>query len=319
MAEGLFAFAARRAGVNVLLLMLVSLTGFMLLHATPGGPLAQFSLSPGMTTERLNQIAHSMGLDQPLWLQYVKWLGGLLKGDWGHSYRDHAPVLSIIVAHLGATVELGLASLVISFLGGLAMGLIGALRAGEAIDALCSLVGVILLSLPTFWLGLVFIYFLSVRTGWFPAGGLMAPGDASASDRLRHLALPAMTLGLVSIPVWGAYVRAFAGDTLNQDHIRTARALGVPGWRIVLRRVLPAALLPLIPIAGVYLPTLLSGALVTETVFTWPGVGRLFLDSLQYRDYPVALGVLMFSAVLVLICSLAAELLHHAADPRLRA
>lgn len=318
MADGFFGFLARKLAMNCLLLFLVSLSGFVLLHHTPGGPLAQFALAPGMTAARLSQIAHGMGLDRPLSVQYVEWLAHLLRGNWGVSYRDKSPVLSVILAHFPATAELGIASLVMSFGLGACMGLAGALKAGSAMDISFSALATVLFSLPTFWLGLILIYVFSVHFGWLPSGNMLSPGNGSPGDYLRHLVLPAATLGLVSVPVWSSYVRSFAGEVLRQDHIRTARALGLSEARIVGRHVLRAALLPLIPVAGVQLPTLFSGALVTETVFTWPGIGRLFLDSLEYRDYPVVMGILMFSAVIVLTCSLGAEIIHHVADPRLR-
>ncbi|WP_323993186.1 ABC transporter permease [Nguyenibacter sp. L1] len=311
-------FLLQKLGVNCILLVLVSMVGFILVHATPGGPLAQFALSPGMTSARLAEIAHDMGLDSPLWQQYLHWSARLAAGDWGRSYRDQAPVLTVIWLHLGATAQLALASLILSFPLGVALGIIAALQAGRRAEHLASLLSVVLLSLPTFWLGLVFIYVFSVRLGWFPAGNLTTPGHGAVTDHIRHLALPSLTLGLVSIPLWSNYTRAFAGEIWRQDHIRTARALGIPTWRIVVLHLLPEALLPLVPVAGIYLPTLLSGALVTETVFTWPGIGRLLLDSLQYRDYPMVMGLLVFSAALVLLCSLAAEILHHLCDPRLR-
>lgn len=319
MGSGNLLYVLRLGGVKTLLLLLVSMAGFTLLHLAPGDPLSQFTLAPGMTAERLAQIAHGMGLDQPLWRQYLHWLHGIMAGDWGHSFRDQSPVLGIIFSHLTATIELGLAALGISFSLGLGMGLMGALRAGRAVDDVTSVISIILFSLPTFWLGLVFIYIFSVRLQWFPTGNFSSPGDRSIVGYLRHLALPALTLGLVSVPVWSRYMRTFAGEILKQDHIRTARALGLSSGRIIVHRLLRGALIPMIPVAGIYLPTLLSGALVTETVFSWPGIGRLFLDSLQYRDYPVVMGVLMFSAILVLVSSTLAELVHHVADPRLRA
>ncbi|MEJ5142732.1 ABC transporter permease [Gluconobacter albidus] len=319
MGSGNILYVLRLGGLKLLLLLLVSIAGFVLLHLAPGDPLSQFTLAPGMTAERLAQIAHGMGLDQPLWRQYLHWLYGIMTGDWGRSFRDQAPVLGIIVSHLAATVELGLAALTISFTLGVGMGLLGALRSGRVLDDVTSVVSIVLFSLPTFWLGLVFIYVFSVRLHWFPTGNVSSPGDRSVVGYLRHLALPALTLGLVSVPVWSRYMRTFAGEILKQDQIRTARALGLSSGRIIVHRLLRGALLPMIPVAGIYLPTLLSGALVTETVFSWPGIGRLFLDSLQYRDYPVVMGVLMFSAILVLLSSTLAELVHHAADPRLRA
>jgi peptide/nickel transport system permease protein len=176
----------------------------------------------------------------------------------------------------------------------------------------------IALSIPTFWFGLVVIYVFSVGLGWLPAGNRYTIGDGSWSDRLHHLIGPCIVLALVSTAVWSRYMRSSMLDVIPQDYIRTARSKGIPERRILLSHAVRNALLPMITIAGLHVPTLLSGALVTETVFTWPGMGRLFLDSIGYRDHPVVMGILMFTAVLVLLGSLVADVLYGVADPRIR-
>jgi len=173
------------------------------------------------------------------------------------------------------------------------------------------------LSIPTFWFGLIVIYVFSVGLDWLPSGNRYTIGDGSFWNRVHHLVGPSIVLALVSTAVWSRYMRSSMLDVINQDYIRTARAKGVSESRILFRHAMRNALLPMITIAGVQLPVLLSGALVTETVFTWPGMGRLFLDSISYRDYPVVMGVLMFSAVLVLLGNLLADLLYSVADPRI--
>ncbi len=174
------------------------------------------------------------------------------------------------------------------------------------------------LSIPTFWFGLVVIYVFSVRLQWLPAGNMYTVGDGSLLDFLHHLIAPALVLALVEVAVWSRYMRASMIDVIGQDYIRTARAKGLPEKRVLIRHALRNALLPMITLAGLELPALLGGALVTETVFTWPGMGRLFLDSLGYRDYPVVMGILMVSALLVLLGNLLADILCAVADPRIR-
>jgi peptide/nickel transport system permease protein len=174
------------------------------------------------------------------------------------------------------------------------------------------------LSIPTFWFGLITIYLFSVELGWLPAGNRYTVGDASFLDYLHHLIGPSLVLALVTIAIWSRYMRSSMLDVINQDYIRTARAKGLPERVVLVHHAIRNALLPMITIAGLQLPTLLSGALVTETVFTWPGMGRLFLDSLGYRDYPVVMGILVFSAILVLVGNLLADLLYAVADPRIR-
>jgi len=312
-------YLLRRLGQSLVLLGLVSIIGFGLLHLTPGGPLSQFTQAPGMTQEDLQRIAHQMGLDRPLPIQYLEWLGHLLLGDWGRSYRDSQPVLFVIGSHLGATLELMISATFIAVLLGTWVGVLGAIRRYSLFDYASTAGAMVALSIPTFWFGLVMIYIFSVTWRLLPAGSIATIGDGSLFDYLRHLILPAAVLGLVTVAIWSRYMRSSVLEVVSQDYVRTARAKGLSERAILLRHVLRNALLPMITIAGLQLPTILSGALVTETVFTWPGMGRLFLDSIGYRDYPVVMGLLLFSAVLVLIGNFLADLAYLVADPRLRA
>jgi len=311
-------FLFGRALQSLLLLWLVSMIGFAVLHLAPGGPLSQFALVPGMTQERLAQIAHDMGLDRSLPVQYWEWASRLLTGDWGRSYRDQSPVLAVIGSHLFATIELMATAILIAVLLGVWIGVMGAVRRYSFADMLATVGAMVALSIPTFWFGLVVIYIFSVRLQWLPAGNMYTVGDGSLLDFLHHLIAPALVLALVEVAIWSRYMRASMIDVINQDYIRTARAKGLPEKRVLIRHALRNALLPMITLAGLELPTLLGGALVTETVFTWPGMGRLFLDSLGYRDYPVVMGILMFSALLVLVGNLLADILCAVADPRIR-
>ena len=303
---------------SLILLVLVSIIGFGVLHLAPGGPLAQFALVPGMSQADIARIAHQMGLDRPLPLQYWEWFSRLLTGDWGRSYRDNQPVLAVIGSHLGATLELMVTATLIAVLLGTWIGVMGAIRRYSLFDYLATIGAMVALSIPTFWFGLITIYLFSVELGWLPAGNRYTVGDASFLDYLHHLIGPSLVLALVTIAIWSRYMRSSMLDVINQDYIRTARAKGLPERVVLAHHAIRNALLPMITIAGLQLPTLLSGALVTETVFTWPGMGRLFLDSLGYRDYPVVMGILVFSAILVLVGNLLADLLYAVADPRIR-
>ena len=314
----MIAFVLKRLGQSLLLLLLVSMIGFALLHLAPGGPLAQFTLTPGMSQAALQQIAHQMGLDLPLPLQYLQWLRRLLVGDWGRSYRDSQPVLWVIGSHLGATLELMFSSTLLAVILGTWVGVLGAIKRYSLADYAATSGAMIALSIPTFWFGLVMIYIFSVRLAWLPAGNIATVGDGSLLDYARHLIEPCIVLALVTVATWSRYMRASMLEVINQDYIRTARAKGLRRAQVLIHHALRNALLPMITVAGLQLPTLLSGALVTETVFTWPGMGRLFLDSLGYRDYPMVMGLLMFSAVLVLLGNLVADMLYIVADPRVR-
>jgi peptide/nickel transport system permease protein len=311
-------YLLRRLGQSLVLLLLVSIIGFAVLHLAPGGPLAQFALTPGMTQADLARIAHQMGLDRPLPIQYWEWFRRMLTGDWGRSYRDSLPVLAVIGSHLPATLELMVSSTLIAVLLGTWIGVLGALRRNSLFDHIATVGAMVALSIPTFWFGLVVIYIFSVDLGWLPAGGMFTIGDGSLLDCLHHLIGPALVLALVTVAIWSRYMRAAMLDVSGQDFVRTAVAKGLPRRLVIIRHMLRNALLPMITLAGLQLPTLLGGALVTETVFSWPGMGRLFLDSIGYRDYPVVMGLLLFTALLVLIGNLAADLLYAVYDPRIR-
>lgn len=311
------AFLLRRFGQSLLLLFIVSMIGFTILHLAPGGPMSQFAAGGEMSQEDLDRLTEQLGLNRPLPVQYAEWLWRMLSSDWGRSYRDQQPVLHIIASHIGATLELMLTSTLLAMLIGAWVGILGAIRRYSVFDALATIGAMIALSIPTFWFGLVVIYVFSVGLGWLPSGNRITIGDGSFLNQIHHLIGPVMVLALVSTAVWSRYMRSSMLEVINQDYIRTARAKGLSERSILIRHAFRNALLPMITITGLHVPTLLSGALVTETVFTWPGMGRLFLDSISYRDYPVVMGILMFTAVLVLLGSLLADLLYGVADPRI--
>lgn len=311
-------YILNRLGQSLILLVIVSMIGFGVLHLTPGGPLSQYALTPGMTQETMDRIAEQMGLNRPLPIQYLDWAWRLVQGDWGTSYRDNQPVLSVIGRHLFATLLLMGSSTIISIALGTWIGIRGATHRYSAFDYTATIGAMIALSIPTFWFGLVGIYFFSLKLGWLPAGNMYTIGDQSVLDYLHHLIMPSLVLALVNIAIWSRYMRTATLDVINQDFVKTARAKGATERRVLMKHVVGNALLPMITLAGMQLPNLLGGALVTETVFTWPGMGRLFLDSLGYNDYPVVMGLLMFSAMLVLLGNLIADLVAAAIDPRIR-
>lgn len=311
-------YILNRLGQSAVVLVLVSLIGFMVLNLAPGGPMSQFALNPGMSQAELDRIAEQLGLKRPLLVQYIDWFSHLFVGDWGHSFRDGRPVLSVIAGHLPATLLLMGTSTVLSIIIGTWVGVLGAVRRYSVFDTLATVGAMVALSIPTFWFGLVAIFFFSLHLGWLPAGNMYTIGDQSLGDYAIHLVLPVLVLALVNVAIWSRYMRSATLDVIDQDFVRTARAKGVPYRRVLTHHVIRNALLPMITLAGLQIPTILGGALVTETVFTWPGMGRLFLDSLGYSDYPVIMGILMFSAVLVLLGNLLADLLIGVADPRVR-
>lgn len=310
-------YLARRVLQGLIVLGLVSVAGFGILHLAPGGPAAIYAMSPTMSTEDLERLTRELGLDRPLPVQYAAWVSGFVTGNWGRSYRDGRLVREVITDRMAATAVLVVSAFSIAVLVGVGIGVLSAVRQYSPADHVATLAAMIALSIPTFWLGLMAIYVFSVLLGVLPPGNIgTIGGDFSLADRLRHLLLPAGTLGVVMVATWSRYTRASMLEVIREDYIRTALAKGVSRATIVLKHALRNALIPLVTLAGLQLPLVFSGALVTETVFTWPGMGRLFVDSLGYRDYPVLMGILMLSALLVVAGNLLADVVYAVIDPR---
>jgi peptide/nickel transport system permease protein len=312
------AFLLNRLVQSLVLLVIVSIIGFVVLNLIPGGPLAQFGLDPGMTQDDLDRLKEQLGLNRPLWAQYFDWAWRLVQGDWGTSFRDGDSVLTVIGRHVPATLLLMGSSTIIAIALGTWIGIRGATHRYSGFDYLATVGAMIALSIPTFWFGLIGIYVFSLRLGWLPAGNMYTIGDGSVLNYLHHLILPSVVLALVHVAVWSRYMRSATLEAISQEFVKTARAKGLSERRVLLKHVVGNALLPMITLAGMQLPSLLTGALVTETVFTWPGMGRLFLDALSYSDYPVVMGLLMFSAILVILGNLIADIVVALVDPRIR-
>lgn len=314
----MYRFLLGRLVQSAILIVVVSVIGYVILGLIPGGPLSQFGLDPGLTAADIKRLKEQMGLNQPLWMRYLDWAWKLLHGNWGVSLRDGTPVLTVIARHLVATLLLMGSSTVIAIAAGTWIGIRSATHRYSTFDYVATVGAMIALSIPTFWFGLVGIYVFSLKLGWLPAGNMYSIGDGSVLDYLHHLILPSLVLSLVHIAVWSRYMRTAMLDSINQDFVKTARAKGVAERRILMKHVVGNALLPMITLAGVQLPSILTGALVTETVFTWPGMGRLFYDSLGYSDYPVVMGILIFSAIVVILGNLIADVVVALVDPRIR-
>ncbi len=312
-------YIIRRLLQSLLLIVLVTAIAFSLMHLAPGGPLAVYTMNPTLRAEDIARIEKNFGLDRPIYVQYAKWASGMLKGDWGRSFRDSQPVTRIISSRMLATFELAGTALAFAIIVGVVLGTIGAVKQYSIADYLSTIGAMLALSIPTFWFGLMAIYLFSVKLGWLPSGGRQTLGeDFSLIDRLEHLVLPAAVLGFVLVATWSRYTRASMLEVINQDYIRVARAKGLDERGVVLGHALRNALGPLVILAGIQIPLVFGGALVTESVFTWPGMGRLFVDSLNYRDYPVMMGILFITAVLVVFFNLVADVIAALIDPRIR-
>jgi peptide/nickel transport system permease protein len=311
-------FLVRRLAAIIPTLLAVSVVIFLLLHAAPGGPMAVYANNPNADPEDLRRLEESLGLHDPYPVQYAKWLGAMLRGNWGLSYKYARPVGEILGERILATVELVAASLVIAAVIAVPVGVLAATTRPSlqrAIGAL-SMLGV---SIPTFWLGIVVLLLFSVKVRLLPSGGMETiGGDGGLADRLWHLIGPAIVLATLEIAAWSRYLRSNLLEAMRQDYIQTARAKGLGEAAVILRHGLRNALLPLITLLGLQGGRLVGGAMITETVFSWPGMGRLLVESLIARDYPVLMAAFMVMALLVMAGNLVADLTYGVADPRIR-
>jgi len=312
-------FIIRRLLQAVPLVIGVSLIAFALMHLAPGGPLAVYTLNPTIQTQDIERIKIILGLDQPLHIQYWKWATGMLTGHWGFSFFGGRPVLDIILERFPATLILMGSALSVAIILGLGVGILGAVKRYSIFDTLATSGALVALSFPTFWFGLMAIFLFAINLRWLPSGGMYEFGEeGNILSLLRHLVLPTLVLALVITATWSRYTRSAFLEVMNQDFMRTARAKGEPQSARLFRHAFPNAAKPLIALLGVELPFLFSGALVTETIFGWPGMGRIFVDSLNMKEYPILMGLMMFTALFVILGNLIADIAIAAMDPRVR-
>lgn len=312
-------FLLRRLLQAIPLLVGVSVIGFGLMHLAPGGPLAVYTLNPTIQAQDIERIKVLFGLDQPVHIQYAKWASGIFTGNWGYTFFGGRPVLGVILERVPATLLLMGSALSVAIVVGLAIGVLGATRRYSVFDILATSGALVALSFPTFWFGLMAIYVFAIELRWLPSGGMWELGEeGSVVSLLRHLVLPTLVLALVITATWSRYARSAFLEALQQDFMRTARAKGLSPRARLLRHAFPNAAKPLVALLGVELPFLFSGALVAETIFAWPGMGRLFVDALTMKEYPILMGMMMFTAIFVIVGNLLADIAIAAIDPRVR-
>lgn len=312
-------YLARRFLQLIPLLLLTTLVSFAVMQLAPGGPLAAYAHSPSITAAQLKVIEHDLGLDQPAPIQYIRWLTGLVHGEWGYSLQSGEAVTTLIGERLAHTLELVGTSFLICLLITIPLGVLTAVRRYTLFDYTATLATFVAYSIPVFWAGLMAQLLFAVRLGWLPVAGIYAEGVAwSFGDAIKHLILPSLVLGLGLIAGWSRYLRSSMIEVLQQDYLRTARAKGLTARSVVLKHALRNAVVPLVTVMALDIPLLFTGALVVEVVFSWPGEGRLFFDALHNRDYPVLMGVLLISAFLILFGNLVADVLYGLLNPRVR-
>ena len=311
-------YVVRRLLLLVPVLLGVSIIIFMVLHLAPGDP-AEIMLGSQATQADLNRLRAELGLTEPLYVQYIHWLGLVARGDLGRSIWMKRPVLTEVLGRFKATLVLTGAALVLSTAGGLALGILSAVRPNSLLDRLSAVASLFGASMPVFWLGIVLMVIFALWLGWLPASGMFAPyGGGDLRDLLAHLALPAVTLAAASVTIIARLTRSTMLETLGQDYIRTARAKGVVERAVVLRHGLKNALIPIVTVVGVQAGYLLGGAVLTETVFAWPGVGTLMVQGILARDFPLVQGCVLVVALSFVVINLIVDLLYAWLDPRIR-
>jgi len=314
---GLPAYALRRLLLAVPVLFGVSVLVFGVLHLAPGDP-AAIMLGAQATKEDVERLHRDLGLDQPLLVQYARWLRQVAQGDLGRSIPLGRAVLPEVLLRFRATLVLTAGALVIAVVLGLAAGIVSAVKQYSWLDRLSMGVAVTGVSLPVFWTGIMLIIVFALGLGWFPSSGMSSPYGSGVADILWHLVLPAVTLGTASAAALARLTRSSVLEIIRQDYVRSARAKGLAERAVIARHVLKNAINPIITVLGVQVGFLLGGAILTETVFSWPGLGSMMVRAIQARDYPLVQGGVLLIATTFVVVNLAVDLLYAVFDPRIR-
>jgi peptide/nickel transport system permease protein len=319
-------YAVRRVLQTVPILFILSVLLFFMVRAAPGGPLTAARRNPNITEEQLRKLEHKLGLDQPLPVQYAQWMGDMLRGSMGESIKFHRPVSEMIAERIPNTFVLVGISFLITLMVAIPVGILSARKPYSFFDYTATTITFMGQSLPVYWLGLglILIFYVTIKNPingnpLFPGGGMNTIGkEGEILDTLWHLALPTVALSLGWTAWYSRFLRSSILDVLHADYIRTARAKGLSERIVFYKHALRNAILPLVTLIALDLPSLFAGALYVETIFSWPGMGRLFWDAARGRDYPVLLGVVMITAVLIIGSNILADLAYGILDPQVK-
>jgi peptide/nickel transport system permease protein len=309
-------YIARRVGQLVPVLLIVSAVVFFVFRIIPGD-MAIMRLGQNADPASITAMRKLLGLDRPLYVQYVEWLGNAAHGDLGTSYINEQSVTSLVLQTFPATLELAILGMLLGLLLSVPMGLLAALRRGTWLDHVARVLALVGFCMPRYWLAVLLISLLAVQVGWLPPAGY-ADLSADPGDNLRHAALPVLSLGLTIAAVQMRFLRSSLLDVLSQDYVRTARAKGLSPGTVALRHALKNALIPFVTIVGLEMGSLLGGLVVVEQIFSWPGIGWLMINSITQRDYAVVQGSVLFIAAGVVVINLVVDVLYGYLDPRIR-
>ncbi len=312
-------YIIRRILIALPILFGVTLLNFLIINLAPGSPVDLYVFESGLTAEQVQMKKELLGLNEPLWTQYLHWLGQLLQGNFGASFITHEPVLEMIGSRIGPTLLLMGTSLVIAYIIAIPIGIISATKQYSWVDYLTTTFSFLGPSIPNFFLGLGAIYVFAVVLQIFPIGGMHTLGQAgSLGDTLMHVLLPALVLGTAAAGSMVRYVRSSMLDVLGKDYLRTARAKGLREFVVTYKHALRNALIPILTIIGLEIPSLIGGAIVTEQIFQWPGLGQLTIQSIGSRDYSTLMAINFVAAIAVILSSLITDILYSVFDPRIK-
>jgi peptide/nickel transport system permease protein len=315
----MIAYTVRRLAHMIPLLFGISIVLFAVIQAAPGGPeAALFESGRFIDPAVIDAYRERLGVDQPVHIQYLRWVSAAVSGDLGTSFSTTRPVTEMIFERLPATLELMGAAFVVAALAAILLGIVSAVHQYSWIDHLGTGISFVGIAMPVFWFALILQLVFSVFLGWLPIAGTETVGASSLGDHLLHLILPTVVLSFNYVAGWSRYLRSSLLNVLRTDYVRTARAKGLPERRVVGVHALRNALIPLLSIMALNLSSLFSGAVITETVFAWPGIGRMFVQAMFARDYPLLMGILMLGSFMVIVFNLVADLLYGFLDPRIR-
>ncbi|WP_316570153.1 ABC transporter permease [Neobacillus sp. YIM B06451] len=299
------------------LLIIISMIAFLLIKLAPGDPVRSF-VTPDMAPEDVERIRKSLGLDKPIYIQYFLWLQNIVVGNFGYSLITKRPVLDMILERLPATVGLMGVSLIVTLIIAIPLGLFTAVKKNSLFDRIANLISYIGISIPIFWFALMLIYLFSLKWGLLPSMGMRTVGSDSAWDIIKHGILPCTVLAFQNVSVYMRYIRSSTIHQLEEDYVHIQYAYGASKTTVLFRHVLRNVLLPIITIIGLSIPGLVGGAFITETVFSWPGLGLLGVTSIFSFDYPVIMAITLFSSLMLVIGNLFADILYSVVDPRIR-
>ncbi|MEG0289315.1 MAG: ABC transporter permease [Carnobacterium sp.] len=311
-------YILKRLMIAVPVLFMVSIFSFVIINLAPGNPVDLY-VAPDATAEQIEATKTALGLDQPLPVQYIKWITNLLQGNLGFSYSTRQPVTAILFSRVSPTLQLMGISLVVGYLVAIPLGIYSAVKKNTWVDYLITSNSFLGVSVPNFFLGLGLIYIFSLQLAWLPTGGMQVLGDdGGVLERIQHLILPVIVLATSISGNMIRYVRSSMIDVLGENYLRTATAKGLKARDILTKHGLRNALIPIITIIGMDIPKLIGGAVVTEQIFQWPGLGQLMITSINSRDYPVLMAITLLSAVAVMAANISTDILYAVVDPRIK-